>query len=49
MKLKDNFSEILLLSEQPVIFYCDDPYLIKTIKIRSRGSENEDNRNYQGR
>ena len=33
MKLKDNFSEILLLSEQPVIFSCDDPYLIKTIKI----------------
>ena len=27
MKLKDNFSEVLLLSEQPVMFYTDDPMI----------------------
>jgi hypothetical protein len=33
MEFKDNFSEILLIAEAPVIFYADDPYLIKTIDL----------------
>ena len=33
MEFKDNFSEILLIAEAPVIFYADDPYLIKTVDL----------------
>ena len=33
MQFKDNFSEILLIAEQPVIFYLDHPYLIQTVDL----------------
>ena len=33
MEFKDNFSEILLIAEKPVIFYLDNPYIIKTIDL----------------
>ena len=33
MKFKDNFSKTLLVSEQPVLFYCDDPYLKQDVSF----------------
>lgn len=33
MKFKDNFTEILLIAEKPVIFYADDKYLIKNVDL----------------
>lgn len=33
MQFKDNFSEILLIAEEPVIFYLDSPYLIQTVDL----------------
>ena len=33
MEFKDNFSEILLIAEEPVIFYLDSPYITKTIDL----------------
>lgn len=33
MQFKDNFSEILLIAEEPVIFYLDNPYLIQTVDL----------------
>lgn len=33
MQFKDNFSEILLIAEEPVIFYLDHKYLIKTVDL----------------
>ena len=33
MQFKDNFSEILLIAEEPVIFYLDNPYLIQTADL----------------
>ena len=33
MQFKDNFSEILLIAEKPVIFYLDHPYLVQTIDL----------------
>ena len=33
MEWKDNFSEILLVAEEPVIFYWDNPYLIETVDL----------------
>ena len=33
LNIKDNFSEILLISEQPVIFYLDEPHLLKLTDI----------------
>lgn len=33
MQFKDNFSEILLIAEKPVIFYLDSPYLIQTVDL----------------
>lgn len=33
MKFKDNFSEISLIAEAPVIFYSDEPNLVKIIQF----------------
>ncbi len=36
MTFQDNFSRVLLLSESPVFFYLDDPYLVETTTITMR-------------
>ena len=33
LKIKDNFTEILLIAEQPVLFYLDEPYLLKLTHV----------------
>lgn len=33
MQFKDNFSEILLIAEKPVIFYLDDMYVVQNVEL----------------
>ena len=36
MEFQDNFSEILLIAERPVLFYCKDPYLKTNIDFEMK-------------
>lgn len=36
MKFKDNFNEILLIAEEPVLFYIDSPFLTKTLDFKMK-------------